>query len=463
MTDPHLDQLLLDEFAALEQHERMILALLAIAGEPVGKHAVYEHLQRANIVEPDGTPFALLTVTGMLQHLTRHALASEVVGRGYACEAKLRWPAMRAAIEHLAFRDLCQAIETINPVRRNWDGYVELRSYRQGVARLRIALLRNDEVRQVAAILAACMACYEAQQLHPLIEIFGRPFEPEMLSFVMPQLQDDILAVLLGNAPREPATAHAIRSYARAHHARQAAAGDHIGAALPLALAEDALLCGELDAAARYLAGQQGPQALFVDSSIALLRGEHAHAVAGFDTALKGLRKEAGKRKLCFTGIGGHLYVLALLRGNDAKLLKSAETYLDIALHAQPNHDSIVYQQFNTLRLVRAGVLLAESIPTRSWETGLQAQLFQALLYYWLALPQLNERKDQLRLLVQQADAAGYDLIAAQAAGLLGLLGEPQQERYATSKRAQHGLTDMAPWFERQEAWQRQLSALINL
>ena len=463
MTDPHLDQLLLDEFAALEQHERMILALLAIAGEPVGKHAVYEHLQRANIVEPDGTPFALLTVTGMLQHLTRHALASEVVGRGYACEAKLRWPAMRAAIEHLAFRDLCQAIETINPVRRNWDGYVELRSYRQGVARLRIALLRNDEVRQVAAILAACMACYEAQQLHPLIEIFGRPFEPEMLSFVMPQLQDDILAVLLGNAPREPATAHAIRTYARAHHARQAAAGDHIGAALPLALAEDALLCGELDTAARYLAGQQGPQVLFIDSSIALLRGEHAHAVAGFETALKGLRKEAGKRKLCFTGIGGHLYVLALLRGNDAKLLKSAETYLDIALHAQPNHDSIVYQQLNTLRLVRAGVMLAESIPTRSWETGLQAQLFQALLYYWLALPQLSERKDQLRLLVQQADAAGYDLIAAQAAGLLGLLGEPQQERYATSKRAQHGLTDMAPWFERQEAWQRQLSALINL
>ena len=155
--------------------------------------------------------------------------------------------------------------------------------------------------------------------------------------------------------------------------------------------------------------------------------------------------------------------MLALLRGNDAKLLKSAETYLDIALHAQPNHDSIVYQQLNTLRLVRAGVQQAESISTRSWETALQAQLFQALLYYWLALPQLTERKDQLRALVQQADAAGYDLIAAQAAGLLGLMGEPQQERYATAKRAQHGLTDMAPWFERQEAWQRQLSALINL
>ena len=91
MSEDHL----LDEFAALEQHEQMILALLAITGEPVGKHAVYEHLQRANVVEPDGTPFSLLVVTNMLQRLTRLALASEVVGRGFACEAKLRWPAMR--------------------------------------------------------------------------------------------------------------------------------------------------------------------------------------------------------------------------------------------------------------------------------------------------------------------------------------------------------------------------------
>ena len=453
MTDQHL----LEEFDALALHEKMILALLAIVGEPVGKHAVYEHLQRADIVEPDGTPFTLAVVTGMLQRLARLALVTEVVGRGFTCEAKLRWPAMREAIEHLHFRDLCQAIETINPVRRNWDGYVELRSYRQGVARLRIALLRNDERSQVASLLTACMTCYEAQQLHPLIEICGRPFEPAMLPYIVPQLQDEILAVLLANAPREPATAPAIRSYARAHFAAQTAAGDWITASLPLALAEDAILCGDLEQAARYLAGQEGAQTLLIDSTIAVLRGEHAQALAGFEAALKALRKETGKRKLLFTGIGGHLYMLALLKSGDAKHLKTAETYLDIALHAQPNHDSAVYQQLQMLRMVRAGVMQADVVQTRHWETALQAQLFQGLLYYWLSLPQLAERQPQLAALVSQADAAGYELIAAQAAGVLGLLGDPAMERHATVKRAQHGLTDMAPWFERQEAWQRQL------
>ena len=212
MTDQHL----LEEFNALALPEKMLLALLAIVGEPVGKQAAYEHLQRARIVDAGGAPFRQADVSAMLQQLARQALISEVVGRGFACEAKLRWPAMRESIEHLHFRDLCHAIETINPVRRNWDGYVELRSYRQGVARLRIALLRNDERSQVASLLTACMACYEAQQLHPLIEICGRPFEPDMLPTIVPQLQDEILAVLLAHAPREPATACACSPRSRA-------------------------------------------------------------------------------------------------------------------------------------------------------------------------------------------------------------------------------------------------------
>jgi len=457
------DQFLLDQFHALEHAEKMILALLALTGEPMGKHAVYEHLQQAAIADASGAPYKLLDVTTMLQSLARRALAGEVVGRGFSCEAKLRWPAMRESIEQLAFRDLCQAIEALNPVRRNWDGYVELRSYRQGVARLRIALLRGDQPSQVQAILAACMACYEAQQLHPLIDIFGRPFEPDMLGFVMPQLQDGILAVLLAHAPREPAVAPAIRAYARTHHATQLDASDFIDAALPLALAEDAIVCGELDAAGRYLAGLDGAQALQLVSSIALLRGESTQALPGFEAALKALRKESGKRKQVFSGIGGYLYVLALLRSDQAKSAKAAETYLELALHAQPNHDSAVYQQLNALRMVRAGVMQAEVAQSRNWETGLLAQLFQALLYYWLSLPQLTERKTQLHALVQQASAAGYELIAAQAAGVLGLLGESAQEHLATAMRARHGLANMAPWFERQEAWQRQLGALIKL
>jgi SNF2 family DNA or RNA helicase len=155
--------------------------------------------------------------------------------------------------------------------------------------------------------------------------------------------------------------------------------------------------------------------------------------------------------------------VLALLRSADPKLHKTAETYLDLALKAPHNHDSAVYQQLSMLRQIRAGTLDAEVVPSRNWETPLQAQMFQALLYYWLSLPQLNERQNELRDLVLHAEAAGFDFIAAQAAGLLGLLGDTEQAQHAATLRSRHGFADLSGWFERQEAWQRQLSALINL
>ncbi|MDC8758013.1 DEAD/DEAH box helicase [Janthinobacterium fluminis] len=459
MTDPQL----LAEFDALDEHEKMIMALLAIVGEPLGKHAVYEHLQRAHINEADGSHFRLATVLEALQRLVRLAMASEAVGRGFSIGSKLRWPAMRAAIDACRFNDLCEAIEAISPVRRNWDGFVELRSYRQGVARLRIALLRGQAPQQVLPILSACAACYEAAQLPPLIEVCARPFEPELLARIHPQLQDDILAVLLGNTQREPDMAPTLQQYCLEHVQRRLAARADVAGTLVMALAEHAIVSGRLEQADALLASAQGGLAHCFRSAAAQLRGDRDGAIAGYDEALKLLRRETGKRKLCFAGISGHLYVLALLRSDDPKLLRAAETYLDQALRAQHNPDSIVYQQLSMLRQIRAGTLQADVIPSRNWETGLQAQMFQALLYYWLALPQLAERKPQLQELVRQAGAAGFYFIAAQAAGLLGQMGDAAAEDYAVSLRKQYGFVDLAPWFERQEAWQRQLTALINL
>jgi hypothetical protein len=65
--------------------------------------------------------------------------------------------------------------------------------------------------------------------------------------------------------------------------------------------------------------------------------------------------------------------------------------------------------------------------------------------------------------LVRSAGQAGFDFIAAQAAGLLGHLGDAAQEQAASTLRELHGFVDLALWFERQEGWQRQLTALINL
>jgi hypothetical protein len=451
------DETLLAEFNALDLHQKALLALLALLGEPTGKTSIAAHLKQAGA---DAADCSVAAVSGALQQLERQALISEAIGRGYLCGARLCWPALRAALDAHVFGDLCRAVETINPVRRSWDGGIELRSYRQGLARLRIALLRGDAPQQVLPLLGACLACHEAAQLHPLVDICARPFEPELIACIHPLLQEEVLAVLLRHAQREPESAPPLRAAAQARCQHGAA----LTSVLPLALAEHLILCGQQDAATLLL--QKNPDSALAQSlasSIALLRGKHAAALAGFDGALKLLRRETGKRKTPFAGIASPLYVLALLRSADPKLQKQGTSYLDLVLAGQHNHDSAVHLQLDLLRQVRAGTLQANALLARPWETQLQAQLFQALIWYWLALPQLAERRAQLLELVHSAEASGFDFIAAQAAGLLGHFGDEEQERHASMLRERHGFVDLALWFERQEGWQRQLAALINL
>jgi superfamily II DNA or RNA helicase len=456
-------QQLFDEFDTLDANEKRLLSLLAMLGEPTGKTALLSYVQHAAPVER----IKLAELSESLQRLVRLALLSEVTGRGFACEPQLRAIALLAAHRTRAFNGLCAAIEAVNPLRRNWNGIVELRSYQQGIAYLRMALLRGQPPQQVLPVLAACMMCYEAAQQHPLVEVCARPFEPELMALIDPRMQDEILTMLVQHAQREPLLAPRLRDYATAHLARRRAAGLMPAASLPLSLAEHAILCGRLDDAEQLLAGAESPLALFFTSVIALLRGgdaEPAAAVlAGYQEALKLLRRDSGRRKLCFAGLGGHLYVLALLRGDDPKRHKLAEPYLALALDAPYNHDSAVYQQLSMLRQVRGGTMQTDIVASRKWETPLQAQMFQALLYHWLALPQLAAHQSDLADVVRQADSAGFYFVAAQAASVLGHLGDAAQRAYAAGLRARYGFADLSVWFAHQPAWQRQLTALINL
>src|SRR5471030_36443 len=447
MTDQHL----LAEFDALEFDEKMILALLALIGEPIGRAMILDHLRKAEINDGKNVRYKVETLDDTLRKLDRLAFISTVTGRGLVCNVKLRWPAIRAAIGAHMLDELADAHDFVVPMRQTWNA-LEPRSYRAGVARLRMALLRGLQRKYVAPLLQFCEASYESAHLHPLIDIFGRPFEAGMVARVHPELQDEVLARLLANAQREPATATALREFCEQFFERRMEEDSYVSSELRLAVTEQAMLCGRLDDARGYLQLAEGRRKQLDEG-----------AIVAFEAALKALRRESGKRKQLFEGMGGHLYILALLRSGDAKHLKSAEAYLDSALRAPHNHDTAVYQQLNLLRQIRAGTLQADVVHGRAWEAPLQAQMFQSLLYYWLSLPELNARGAELQELAQHAEQAGFQLIAGQAAALLGHQGDAEQARRAAALRARLGFADMTLWFERQEAWQRQLTALINL
>jgi superfamily II DNA or RNA helicase len=439
-------------FDDCDVREKLILALLALAGEPLGRRRIHEHLaplEESRDEDDLAAPLARLSGAG---------LVGELPSRGYVVAPELAWPAIAWSLQARRFNALREVYQTVTPLRSDWQGTPMLRSYRQGVALLRMALLGGEGPKTVATLLTACLRCHEAAYLHPLVDICARPFEPELLERINGAVRDDVLAVLVHHVQREPALAPSIRAYAEDTVARGGASMH-----LRTALAEHLILCGRLAAAHALLHELDDSTALYYMSVLQLLRGDVDDALAGFDKALKLLRRETGKRKAVFEGIGGHLYVTALLRSSDPKHPKALDAYLDAATRAVQSHDTAVYQQLSMLRQIRGGTVDAEVLPSRNWETSLQPVMFRALLHHWLAMPQLLDKAALLEQQMTVAEAAGFDFIAAQIGSVLGALGMVGVEKRAIALRQQHHFVDLALWFEREEPWERQLNALINL
>jgi superfamily II DNA or RNA helicase len=418
----------------------------------MGKARIFEHLA------PLRATGSMSQLTDAMASLREHGLVGETVGRGFAVTPQVAWPAISFALASRRFSALRAVYQEFSGLRMDWQGTPLLRSYRQGVAMLRLALLDGDGPRQIAPLLQACLRCHEAAYSHPLVDICARPFDPELIECINPALRDDVLGLLVSNVQREPANAPAIRAYAEDHVAQNGGS-----MALRIALAEHLILCGRLRDAAGLVYDMDDSAALYLASMISLLVGEDEDALAGFDQGLKALRRETGKRKAVFGGIGGHLYVTALLRSGDPKHQKAAESYLDSATRAVQSHDTAVYQQLSMLRQIRGGTVDAEVLPSRNWENALQPVMFRALMHWWLGLPQLAERRALLEQNFELAQQAGFEFIAAQLGAVLGHLGAVGIEQRAIAMRQRLRFADMSSWFEREEPWERQLNALINL
>ncbi|KQY14847.1 helicase SNF2 [Massilia sp. Root133] len=446
------DEVLHAVVEACDERRKLILALLALAGEPMGRRRIHDHLAplEASSNEED--------LAEPLERLRADGLVGELPSRGYTIAADVAWPAIQWALRARRLNELREVYQQVTPLRVDWQGTPMLRSYRQGVALLRFALLAGEGPKAIAPLLAACLRCHEAAYLHPLVDICARPFEPDLMERINGLVRDDVLAVLVNHVQREPASAPAIRAYAEEHVAQGGAS-----MALRTALAEHLILCGRLDAAADLLVDLDESATLHYRSVLQLLRGDTEQALAGFDKALKALRRETGKRKAIFEGIGGHLYVTALLRSADPKHAKAVESYLDSATRAVQSHDTAVYQQLSMLRQIRGGTVDAEVLPSRNWETSLQPVMFRALLHWWLGMPQLADKRAMLEQQFDVAREAGFDFIAAQIASVLGQLGMVGIDQQAIALRQQHRFVDLALWFEREQPWERQLNALINL
>ena len=451
MTRDDLDALL----AACSAEERAILTLLAMAGEPMGRQRILEHMRALGAALPPAQ------WADELARLRGAGLLLDANERGMAIVPFAAWPVLDRALDDGLFAQVAAAYGQVSPLRRDWQGNLMLRSYRQGLALLRIALLTGEGEDVVTPLLDACLRCHEANYLHPLVDVCARPFEPALIERIHPRLRERVLRVLVLHLLNEPAIAPAVRACAERYLPRSSPESP-----LRLALGEHYLLCGRLDDTLEMVAEMSDSPGLFLRSVVQILRDDLDAGLAGVEAALKQLRKETGKRKATFDGPAAHLAVAALLRSTDAGHRKLLDAWLESVTRSVQRPDNAVWFQLGMLHEVRRGTVDADLFATRSWEMALEPTVFRALIHYWLGLSALSGQRARIEDMLAVSEQAGFDLWSAQLAGVLAQMGQAgavAHEQRASELRRRHCFADMTSWFAREESWERQLNALINL
>lgn len=450
---------LMERFKLLPESLKMVVGMLALVGVPTRKTRFFQYLSAAGIKSGDGKSYTNATFGAVLKDLVGQGLIQEG-DDGFQCVPAVQTPILLEFKEQHGLPEMCNAVEQVDRVGESY-GYLYVSSFNEGVLHLRMALLRQDDPSKVQRWLKKCMEM-RGQRPHPYIQMFDQPFDVRLVGLLRPEVCQDVLGVLLLDTFDHP-SATTPELLQMAH--QSIGASPQAPRKMVSALVENYLLRAQLDQITELVRSGSDDIAQAATSAVLLLRGDQEAALAGFEAALKSLRKETSKRTAIFDELQGILYVLALLRSKDAALRKKAKVYTEVAQRQiSSGHYSFVYLDF--LCLVHDGLQQAEGFRVLPKPNTSLATLVYHLGKHWLALPRTSDESGQLAESLVQAERMGWFLVAAQASDLLGRTKKDSSIRHAERAAAwfkQFKLVPMADWFERQEPWQRQLAALAGL
>lgn len=448
----------IDCFSAIAPSEQLIIAMLALVGQAPSKNQLLNYLRSAGVKTERGNPYSGATIDPALSDLITLGLVIRSNSGTLECADALQAPAIDLLIAEQALVRFRTAVEANEKVPL-YGHQLYPANFPQGLLRLHVELLRGatpDEVHQWLKAITSRFAC----TTHPYVTALGHRFNGSVMTRLHPEICEEVMAELLSESHDSLGHALAMRQWCEK---RLAGPGLH-DARLINALAEHWLLCGRLDEAGQLVEARRDSNAEACRSAIALLRGDLAGAISGFEDALKLLR-QSGKRNAVLGGLYGSLYVLALLRSDSAPLRKKAQACLKLALR-DPGARTSPLGSLEFLLQVQAGtrnVLESNSLPP---PRSPLARLISLLVDYWLGVALTKERRAFLVNLWQLTEATGFLFLAAQAAELLSRLVRGAATGYAeraSALRQELGIAPLVDWFERQEPWQRQLAALANL
>ncbi|PSN14628.1 helicase, partial [filamentous cyanobacterium CCP5] len=472
---------LIEAYSESTELQQELIQLLSVAYAPIGHSVLGECFNLYRIDGNYAKPLNLATVRTQLKKLQAMKLVINAGGQGRQCHPLLVEIATRDAVRAGRFEPMVRAVQDRQPVQRvKWNrNLLYFTSDEQFVREVRIGLYRGDWdyiQQQYEAYSRNMYAPLQISLAEVLVRVCSNPFDIDWFRTLKsnPVLYQLALFNLLYTSWLSLTPAQDAFALLEAEFASDPPPQEE---QLRIFWVEQLLLQGRLTEAETFMAQdahQQPDEWLLHQGWLHCLRGEYDRAIDCGEKALAIARKAHGKRKLFFNNLPGVFFVLALIQAGTPERLREAGEYAALIAKQHDHWLSILYDRLETVIAIlqgdvsQKGFLLAVSGSDADADHSIE-NLISMLCLYWVDVDAASEALPQrLNAFYAQAQAAGYDSLALEAAAMAERLpgdwtSGVDYPAIAQTLGQQTGITPLTTLLTPRAAWELSLNALIGL
>ena len=432
--------------------EQQIARLLAFFLAPVARTNLAECLTRAGVRLDTGRAIYGPSLLPLLQNLQNSGLVTEVQG-GFLGQPQLNHALLRELDKEGTLPAFAEAVK---PSIGN--AYYRTREHcLQGLQR---AIYLRD-LSDIPPLLDFYCSRFDGSPYcllfdGPLDGAWFRSLPPELWATILidltlrdflrlaPTEAFDILAACVGDNPEAPLNAK--------YH-----------------LVFCAIMRGRLQAAETAIRQLRLESFAELAGIIALARGQVEEAVLLFEQGLAHIKKQTGKRKLCFPGMIGVFHQLTLLRAGLPQHLKTAVELAAIGLKKEAGSPRFLLDQLSHLAEAKQGnnrsTKVLKDFLRREDKLKPFEHLIRSLVAFQLKVDLIPPHCKALAQVAEAAHASGFLWLGGEALLLLETF-EPKgkvQAEWARQLFAEEGIAGLTGGATDEQNWQRSLKALLTL
>jgi superfamily II DNA or RNA helicase/tetratricopeptide (TPR) repeat protein len=447
-------------FKELDEVERIMLKLLAIAYEPINQSMMVTLLHECDVRNDRGNYVQGAQVKEYRELLDAGGWLHLGLKLEMQVAEKVRELVMRMAVVDTNFKGYVRHIQKVLPYREWMWGP---RNYEVCIRELRIALYEGNQKR-VDEIIG------DIERFHPadwaasnFFKNFFSPFNSEWMATFPDVIQGMALGQLVAQASVDLAPADEYIAFLEKNGWLTEKEKSKTGASILSGLLlhqgrfDEALKLAEKEPASFGRLLRIGTSHFF--------QGQNKLALNYFEEGLKSFRKDVGLRKGTFPSFYGIVHLLAILREKDKEYLQTAQK---LAAETPINPYAKVFEylqssiQFQLNNFPDAKDLLEESPDTPlEW-------IFYTAAHYWNSMDLPDDALSALKLHLHNATKNEYRWVEMELAAVLSvfendksLAGEYAKDVARLEKSI--GCQSNLHLFPRTEAWERSLEALVHI